>query len=435
VRVLLVCHGYPPLGVAGVERVSAQTAERLTARGHDVTVLTRRPSEAPATLTLERDRRNGVPVVSIAGGGSTFGRFPGHEAALEQAFERVLLELDPELVLITHLLHHSPGYVNVAHRWGVPVVLELHDFFALCPRAHLQRVSGELCGGPEGGRACAVHCFADQRDAAARWSLRAHSFAQAVHDADAVLCPSRYVADRLAPLRGDAAPIAVLGNGVGPFGPVLRDPARDASEPLRLASIGVTVEHKGFHVVVEALRRARLPAARYTIFGLTAEPGASELRRAAKRVPGLELRLFGGFEPHMLPVLLADVDAVVIPSLVAETYSIVAREALVCGVPILASRIGALPDAVREGENGRLFEPGDASGLALLLQDLAADRAALRRLAAGIRDDDALPVQARADALKTLLRDVVARGPRGAREPAGDLTLVREALATRPARP
>jgi glycosyltransferase involved in cell wall biosynthesis len=400
VRVLLVCHGYPPLGVAGVERVSAQTAERLTARGHEVTVLTRRPSEAPATLTLERDRRNGVPVISIAGGGSTFGRFPGHEAALEQTFERVLLELDPELVLITHQLHHSPGYVDVAHRWGVPVVLELHDFFALCPRAHLQRVSGELCGGPEGGRACAVHCFADQDDAGARWSLRAHSFADAVHDADAVLCPSRY-----------------------------------ASEPLRLASIGVTVEHKGFHVVVEALRRARLPAARYTVFGLTAEPGARELRRAAKQVPGLELRLFGGFEPHMLPVLLADVDAVVIPSLVAETYSIVAREALVCGVPILASRIGALPDAVREGENGRLFEPGDATGLALLLQDLAADRAALRQLAAGIRDDDALPVQARADALETLLHDVVARGPRGACEPAGDLALVREALATRPARP
>ena len=107
-RVLLVCHGYPPLGVAGVERVSAQSAERLTAAGHEVTVLTRRPSEAPPTLTLERDRRGGVPVISIAGAGSTFGRFPGHEASLKRIFERTLMEVRPDVVLITHLLHHSP---------------------------------------------------------------------------------------------------------------------------------------------------------------------------------------------------------------------------------------------------------------------------------------------------------------------------------------
>ena len=51
-----------------------------------------------------------------------------------------------------------------------------------------------------------------------------------------------------------------------------------------------------------------------------------------------------------------DVDAVIIPSLVWETYSIVAREAMACGVPVIASRIGALPEAVRDGENGLLFD-------------------------------------------------------------------------------
>ena len=37
-KVLLVCHGYPPTGVAGVERLTAQVAGELTARGHEVTV-------------------------------------------------------------------------------------------------------------------------------------------------------------------------------------------------------------------------------------------------------------------------------------------------------------------------------------------------------------------------------------------------------------
>jgi glycosyltransferase involved in cell wall biosynthesis len=414
-RVLLVCHGYPPFGVAGVERLSAHTATELTARGHEVTVLTRRPSAAPPTLALEREMRDGVPVVSIAGGGATFERFPGHEPALEQIFKRMLVELDPDVVLATHLLHHSPGYVDVAHRWGIPIVLELHDFFAICPRAHLQRRSGELCHGPEGGRACARHCFEDQRDGELRWALRAQSFREAVHCADAVLCPSSYVARAFEPMRPEAASVEVIGNGVTPFGPVLREPHGE-NGPVQLASIGVTVEHKGFQVVVEALRRAQLPAARYAIFGLAVQPQKSELHRAARCIPGLELRLFGGFEPTQLPALLADADALVVPSLVAETYSIVAREGFACGLPVIASRIGALPDAIRERENGWLFEPGDASGLAALLQQLDADRAALRRAAAAIRSDDATTAAARVDRLEALL-ERVAHTPR---QPAGD---------------
>src|SRR5689334_11635210 len=113
--------------------MTAQTAAELSGRGHEVTVLTRDPSELPATLTLRRDIRDGVPVVSIAGGGSSFGLYPGREPALELIFERMLIEFAPDVVLVTHLLHHSPGYVEVAHRWGIPIVLELHDFFMACP--------------------------------------------------------------------------------------------------------------------------------------------------------------------------------------------------------------------------------------------------------------------------------------------------------------
>lgn len=428
-KVLLVCHGYPPTGVAGVERLSAQTAEALTGRGHEVTVLTRQPGEGTAPLVLRRETRAGVPVVSVVGGGITNERFPGSEPSLERIFERMLTEVDPDVVLISHLLHHSPGYVGVAHRWGIPVVLELHDFFALCPRAHLQRRSGDLCAGPEGGRACARHCFGDQRETQLRWALRAESFAEALRGADEVLAPSRYVADAFGPLREGGSAIQVVDNAVAPLGPTLA-PAPDPGHPLHLASIGVTVEHKGFQVVVEALRRSALPAARYTIFGVALQPLARELHEAADEVPGLELRLFNGFAPTHLPALLADADAVVVPSIVPETYSIVAREAFACGLPVIASAIGALPEAIRPDDNGWLFEPGDATDLAALLQRLDGDRSLLRRAAAGIRSADVMSVAARADRVEKLLEAVAGRGPAGGSDgPGTELTLMREALA------
>src|SRR5207253_3757239 len=106
------------------------------------------------------------------------------------------------------------------------------------------------------------------------------------------------------------------------------------------------------HIVVEALRLARLPEAEYTLFGAPTEPYLGHLRLAAERVPGLTFRAFGGFGQAELPMLLADIDAVVIPSNVWESYSIVAREALACRVPVLASRLAALPEAMRESETG-----------------------------------------------------------------------------------
>jgi glycosyltransferase involved in cell wall biosynthesis len=426
-RVLLVSHGYPPLGVAGVERLTAQLAGELTDRGHAVTVFTRQPGEKPATVELRRELRDGIPIIVAVGGGSTFGLFPGHEAALETAFERTLVEMSPDVVLVTHLLNHSPGYVDIAQRLGIPVVLELHDFFMLCPRAHLQRRSGELCDGPDGGRACAEHCFHDQNNAELRWALRARSFADALAAADEVLAPSPYVVEAFASLRGDERPIRIVENAVAHMGPVLK-PEPGPEAPLRLASIGVTVDHKGFQVVVDAIRQSGIPRISYTIFGVALPPLSFELLEMADGIAGLEFKLASGYDPRLLPAMLADIDATIVPSIVPETYSIVTRESFVSGIPVIASRIGALPDAIRPEENGWLFEPGNAAALAALLTELNADRGRLRRASDGIRPDDWVTLESRTDQIEALLAEVVARGPRVERREVDEMRLMREAL-------
>jgi glycosyltransferase involved in cell wall biosynthesis len=428
-RVLLVSHGYPPTGVAGVERLTAQLAGELSARGHEVSVFTRQLGASPPGLALRREIRGGVRVDVMTGGGSTFGLYPGKEAAMEIAFERLLVELSPDIVVCTHLLHHSPGYVEVAHRWGIPIVLELHDFFMQCPRAHLRRKSGELCEGPEGGRACAVHCFGDQDEAELRWALRARAFADALAAADDVFAPSQFVVDAFAGLRGEGRPIRIVENSVAPMGPVLR-PEPLPGAPLRLASIGVTVEHKGFGVVIDAIRQSRIPRTSYTIFGVALPPLSFELYRMADHASGLQFRLASGYEPRFLPVMLAEVDIVVVPSIVPETYSIVTREAFANGIPVIASNNGALPAAIRPEENGWLFEPGDSAGLAALLQELSADPGRVKRAAEGIRPDDWVTLEARTDRIEGLLQETIGRGATTASAEGDELRLMREAIAT-----
>jgi len=406
-RILLVTHRYPPLGVAGVERLSEQTALGLKAMGHEVTVLTRHDSDSPPFPKLHRTTRKGVGVTVISGGGPLLGRFPKLAPALEQMFERTLVEADPDVVLVSHLLNHSPMYVAIARRWGVPVVMELHDFFVACERAHLERFSGTLCQGPEGGRACATHCFPNDSRALERWALRTHVFRHTLQLANAVICPSRFVADYFQDAFGPGLPpLHIIGNGVEACGDPL--PSSSVSEgPLHLAYVGVVGPHKGPHVILEALRLARLPAVRLSVFGQPIQPYFRHLAEAASEMPNLDYRTFGAFEPVELPLLLSDVDALVVPSLVWETYSIAAHEALACGVPVIASRVGALPEVVRHGENGLLVEPGSAYDLAINLQILNDNREVGTTLRAGIRPNDWISVEERMQRLESALSGVL----------------------------
>ena len=225
------------------------------------------------------------------------------------------------------------------------------------------------------------------------------------------LCPSQFVADYFERQFQLGTRPTVIGNGVDVGTTAVRAP-RQPGQPLRLACVGMVVAHKGPHVVVDALRLAQLAAVRLTLFGGLVQPYFGELLDAADDVADLELRAFGGFTPKDLPFLLADIDAVVIPSLVWETYSIVAREALSLGIPVIASRIGALPEAIRDGENGMLFTPGSARELAAILLGLAQDPSQLQRLRSGIRADDWIPARRRARDLAAVLDGVVRRGPR-----------------------
>lgn len=410
-RILLVTHRYPPFGFSGVERLSEQTALALTAGGHDVIVFTRREAAAPALPTPQPTERQGVDVLMMSGGGRLQGRFPGHQRRMELLFQRAVLDSSPDVVLISHLMGHSPLYVSIAQRWGVPVILELHDFYVACERAHLERLSGELCAGPEAGRACARHCFAHDRRAGERWALRSHLFRQALEQADETLCPSTFVADYFERTFKLAVRPTVIGNGVD-VGVRSVPYSSEAGGPLRIACVGMVARHKGAHVVVEALRLARLPPVRLTLFGGLTQPYFRKLRESAAEVENLELLAFGGFTPSELPMLLGDIDVVVVPSLVWETYSIVSREVMSLGIPVIASRIGALPEAIRNGENGLLFTPGSAPELAQILHRVAHDRESLDALRRGIRPDDWISVRQRTRRLEGVLRGAVSRGPR-----------------------
>jgi glycosyltransferase involved in cell wall biosynthesis len=147
-------------------------------------------------------------------------------------------------------------------------------------------------------------------------------------------------------------------------------PATPSAGPLRLLGVGRLVEKKGFHVLVEALRLLD-GSTRLRIVGDGPE-------RA--RLEGDRVELAGALTHAQLPREYAAADVVVVPSIADSSgdrdgLPNVALEALASGRPVVASDVGALASAVRDGETGLLVPPGDARALARAIRTLAASPA------------------------------------------------------------
>lgn len=195
-----------------------------------------------------------------------------------------------------------------------------------------------------------------------------------------ILCVCRYERElALARGVGTAALLRVVYNGVHDIARGLwADPA---GEPVRIASVARLDAPKDPATLLEAL--AALAGRSWELDLVGGGPMEPGLRRLARRL-GIEARVhFHGYQPDPAPIL-ARAQIFVLSSR-AEGFPRSILEALRAGLPVVASRVGGVPEAVAEGENGLLVPPGEAPPLAAALGRLAGDPDLRRRLGAQAR--------------------------------------------------
>ena len=167
-------------------------------------------------------------------------------------------------------------------------------------------------------------------------------------------------------LRGTAAEIP-LGVDLSMFA---AGAVRTAGPGLHVGYVGRLERHKGVHVLIDAL--AHVPAATLTIAG--AGPAEADLRERARSTGVRERVTFrSAVDSGELAAIYRTFDVLAVPSLPTarwmEQFGRVVVEAMACGVPVIASRSGALPDVV--GGAGVLVPPGDVPAWSQALAELA----------------------------------------------------------------
>lgn len=371
-HILIANNVYPPIMAGGAELIVAYLAEGLAAQGDRVTVVS---TCGPEMEPYPVENRNGVEIIRFFPKNFYWSFTRGHKPAYQKAlwhlrdawnrdastrFKAILAEKQPDL-LHTHLIDGMSAVLwRRAKQAGIPVLHTAHDYHLLCPRAFMLTRSMALCTKPQLG--CQIY---------RRWHLHT------ANDVDLFTSPSQFLINKHIENGLKARATAVIRNGI-PL-PQVAARARDPQAPLKfLFPARLTIE-KGCEVVLAALQH--LPSDlnfELTVVG----KGALEEKFTAAAAQDKRLRFLGYVSGEQKTQVFSQSDCLIIPSLWYENAPVVIVEAAAYGMGVIGSRIGAIPEFVKDQETGLLFEPGNPQALAAAMIELIRNPQRLPQFAA-----------------------------------------------------
>lgn len=296
---------------------------------------------------------------------------PGTDLLIE-----LVSELDPEVI---HF-HLTSGlgidfYRRLAES-GVKYVVSLHDYYLFCPRVTMMNSAGENCGGPEKSKCERCIGVLDQVDPLFRISRkvglplpRVRSSAVTARNqeiefflrqASALLAVSARVKELYKTMYPDANYVV---SHIGSSSANVKRAEKTPSERLRLTFIGTLAKFKGAELLERIAQDLSSDDFVIQFFGRFDRPGVGRAAIAA----GVEMH--GPYVPADLPEIMSITDVGLVLPIWEDNAPQVVMEFLNYGVPVIATRMGGIPDFVSE-TNGFLFDPNNDHEYAAMLNFL-----------------------------------------------------------------
>jgi glycosyltransferase involved in cell wall biosynthesis len=371
-RVLVVAHNHPDFHPGGTEIFAHDLFREYRSRT-DV-----EPLFLAATNHLHREQRPGTSFQSVGDRPDEVIMWSGH-------FERFYLsqidsygtvphlvnlleEFRPDVVHIHHVLLIGVEFIALVRRVlpHARIVMTLHDYYAICAHDGLMmRTKGrERCEKAAPDRC--TGCFPDI--SADRFLLRERFIKTLFGQVDRFIAPSRFIKDRFVAWGLPADLIEVVSNGRPAVKPAPHRSSTDGRRPV-FGYFGNLNPWKGLPSLLRAVQR--LSSSDVRDFELRLHGGAPF--QAKEFVDEIEA-LFGETDHHVVRLgpyrreevssLISAVDWVVVPSIWWENAPLVIQEAFLHRRPVIASNMGGMAEAVRDGIDGLLVRPDDPVSLA-----------------------------------------------------------------------
>lgn len=366
-KILVISNFFPPHVIGGAEIIAHHQARALAARGHEVRVLAGDNSRGLPGYPVEKEVFDGLPVTRVSLTYLDFAPTANNVAhpGVERIFLKLIAEWRPDVIHAHHMVGLSLGILQLARAHGIRIALTLHDHWGFCMNSTRITTQNVLCHDSTQCHKCHSHIYNDgvmlpqrMRQDYLRWQLDA---------VDYFISPSHYLANTYIANGLPAERMNVIANGIELERFIKTTPAAPGPR-LNVLFTGYMGGHKGVPTLLKAL--ALLPPERVHVDmvgdGHMMESYRAELHDIA---PNVSAKFWGRLPNVLIAERFAQAHVFVLPSVCPENQPVTITEAMACGLPVVASRIGGISELVDNGNTGFLFEHGNAEELAERLRN------------------------------------------------------------------
>lgn len=364
---------YSPHIGGGAEVICQEQVEGFQRRGYTVSVLTTSPN-----LGLCQEDVNGITVYR-AGIKNFYWHFSNskpnkyvrmlwhirdiYNVGMRKYVREVMQKEKPDVVICHNLAGFSISVWDVIKERKVPIIQVLHDLYLLCPGSNMFKYE----------RACEKQCRI--------CSLMRFCHKGKSKDINVVVGVSNYVLERLkrSGYFSNAKARVIYNARNMPESNEHR--SRNIEFPFRIGYIGTLSKVKGVEWLIRTFMRLDINA---TLF-IAGRGESIEYEEYLKKITSVDKRI--SFLGYIKPAdFFSQIHLSIVPSIWSDTFPTVAIESCAYSVPVIATRVGGLPEIIHDGINGLLIEPLDDISLSDAIMNLYEDKTLLHSLSENSRE-------------------------------------------------
>ena len=278
----------------------------------------------------------------------------------KKQIERLLKTHKPDIAHLHNIYQDiSPSILHVLRRFGLPVVMTLHDLKMVCPNYTMMH-DGVVCEDCRGNSF--YHCMVNRCKQGSYLYSILPAIEAYVHsllniwrkNVHCFISPSHFLKDKLTDFGWDPARIAWIPNFID-----CSKMQASCGAGAYLLYFGRLSPEKGVRTLLEAYSRLS-PMIKLMITG--DGPARKGLENLAEQCRG-DVVFTGHLSGERLENIIAQSRAVIMPSEWYENAPLSLLEAFAYGKPVVGARIGGIPEMIDDGINGILFESGNVDSL------------------------------------------------------------------------
>ncbi len=283
--------------------------------------------------------------------------------------KKAIKEEKPDIAHLHNIAHQmSPAIIRVLKRNNIPVIQTLHDYKIVCPNYRLFS-KNEVCFKCKGGKFynCAMRkCMNGSRLKSILAAIEAYLNKDIYKQVDLFIAPSEFMKKICVEGGIPENKIRVMRNFVSPS--FMTAGIENKPEDY-FFYYGRLSGEKGIDILLEATKKEN--------FNLKIAGVGPDHERLKSEIKNWKLEdrveLIGPKYGEELKKLIGGARAVIVPSIWPENMPLNILESMFLGRPVIASMIGGIPEIIKDGKTGFLFEPGNVDSLLSKIREISAD--------------------------------------------------------------